>query len=505
MVKIKYLTDTDDAKKNDVENVDKKAANAFVKAGIAEFYIKEEPQKEYGVAGQQPTYAEPVLNNQETKWLTVIYQSFPPDGGTPEQMRDVDNFEKKPVFHVHKPNRWVCLRCMNITESETTPLECPKDTGCGRTNTKFRRIHPPIDKDLWPLPIWKDIKTDDLDMQNTYLELLNLIKQCIVFSEEMDYKIYTLWIISTWKQEQWDTIGFLIFRGLISSGKTRALDIIKQIAYRPIQATGISMPALFRFTDIYNTTILVDEIDNKIDKRTEGGRIWLDYLKPSYRRGSCYYTADKEDQDKIKKYRNFGFKAFAGEKGGFDRAMFDRSITFHMDQNVPEALELKQLQPEFERIRTMLLNYRFKFMDPPELPDTIDIPPRTREIYSSILRTALHIGIDIDDILKIITEREKEKLEELQNSDEYFVLSAVANISQTTTNTLTGVEDAPETVSYRDIAEYLNWEDEKRQKIGYVFRRLGLKTKRQKDGYVVSVVDEKNRNHLSQLYKRFHL
>jgi len=372
--------------------------------------------------------------------------------------------------------------------------------GCGR-ETIFDIITDTIDPDLWKLPLWKDIPLEDLDLQNTFIDILQTIKQCIIFPEEIQYKIFTLWIISTWKNGCWDTIPFLIFRGLVESGKTRALDVIRELGYRTIHASGISIKAIFRFGDVYGANILLDEIDNKIDHRTESGREMIDYLKPSYKKGSYYYAADREDPKKIQKYKNFGFKAFAGEKGGYDQAIFSRSIDFQMEQDYPTVTELKSLDMDFATFRTILLNYRYKTVDPPELPETVKLKGRDREIYSCIIRTAMSIGIEYDDITDYIIATQQEKQDESESSDEYQILKIIRNFEHQPT-----LDDAPETISYADIAEELGWEEKKRQKLGYIFKKkLILKTKRMNKGSVVLLNDPKNIRKLKSLYRRFKL
>lgn len=452
------------------------------------------------VKDQNKVSWEPVLNDNEVKWLCVTDKEIIPvvPGRTiTDMIKNPLSTEKIRIFATQDPDIWKCNKCGTLIKPSGTPAFCE---GCERDST-FTRITDSIDPDLWKLPMWKDIAVEDIDMQNVFLDIEELIKKCIIFPEELHYKIYALWIISTWKSGCWETVPFLIFRGLVETGKTRALDFIRMLGYRSIQASGISIKAIFRFGDIYGANILLDEIDNKIDPRTETGREMMDYLKPSYRVGSYYYAADREDPKKIQKYKNFGFKAFAGEKGGYDPAMFSRAIDFQMEQDYPEITELKTLNTEFERLRSTLLNYRYKTNNPPELPETIVLKGRIREIYTCIIRTALHIGIEINDILEFINQTELEKQEEAESSDEYAVLKVIKEMQCMVT-----LDDAPETIAYSEIAERLGWEEEKRQKVGYIFKKkLMLKTKRMNKGYVVLLNDPRNIRKLKSLYRRFHI
>lgn len=445
-------------------------------------------------------YSEPVLNDSQPKWLHIVKkeeQPFDENKKIEDVLKNPEPFEIITTFETKEPNIWYCKKCGGMFRSDETPTECQQ---CNRSSN-FKRITEDIDPNLWKLPIWEDIPTENLDVINTYVDILNLSKRCVIFPEEIHYKIISLWIISTWKQDCWNTVPFLIFRGLVESGKTRALEFIKELGYRTIHASGITQKAMFRFGDVHNANILIDEIDNKIDHRTESGREMIDYLKPSYKKGSYYYAADKENPKKVHKYKNYGFKAFAGEKGGFDQAIFSRSIDFQMEQDYPEITELYTIENELNRIRTILLNYRYKTNNPPELPHDFPLRGRNREIYGCLVRTAIHIGESYDDIIEFVKSTQIEKQEELENSDEFQVLKVIHDYECQPT-----LDDAPNAISYSEIADALGWEDKQRQKIGYIFKKkLILKTKRRNSGSVVLLGDQKNARKLKSLYRRFKL
>ena len=172
-----------------------------------------------------------------------------------------------------------------------------------------------------------------------------------------------------------------------------------------------------------------------------------------------------------------------------------------MEQDYPEITELNEIENEANRIQTILLNYKYKTNNPPELSEDFPFKGRLREIYSCIIRTAMHIGIEYNDIIDFIKQTEQEKQEEAENSDEYQILKIIKNFECQPT-----LDDSPEVISYADIAEQLGWESEKRQKLGYIFKKkLILKTKRRNIGSVVLLTEPKNARRLKSLYRRFKL
>ena len=526
-MKIKLLCKCDMGDVGDVVDVDKKGAKAMVDARDAEYDfditkeeaiklnkrlpknrkkkkkpIEEQPlgEPEQNIEGSGKILdKEPILNGDNPKWLIIKEQITPPNKQELEMVLKGENTDwlKKKVFIVSDPNQWKCLKCYGIFISEKKPIMCK----CCNRGTYFEQITDEIDVSLWKLPRWEDIPVENLDMQNTYIDLKNLLKKTVIFPDDIQYDIFALWIIATWKPECWDSIAFLIFRGLIETGKSRALELIYELGHRMMFCSSITFPAMQRATKSYHAGLLIDEIDNKIDMKTESGKSYIDFLKASYKRKETYKCADLENQEKIISYPTYGFKAFAGEKGGYDDAIFSRSVDFQMEQVYPEIDELGVIQKDIDKIQTVLLNYRYKTTDPPMLPDSITLKGRDREIFSCVIRTAINIGIEYQMIIDFINERKKEKQQEIENSDEYAILKLLREKECNPT-----LDDAPESISYSEIADALDWEDKQRQKLGYIFKKkFNLKTKRKNKGSVLLLNDEKNIHKLKGLYRRYNL
>ena len=446
-------------------------------------------------------FFEPILN-QDNKpcWLKRTYENISttkPNKNVKKTIKDNKPLEKTPVFELLPEGLWQCQKCMAIIEfAEGKPAYC---TGCDR-NSDFKPTTDIINPDLWKLPYWTDM--ENLDLTAMFIDSLALVKKCIVFVEEIQYKIYLLWIISSYKSESFESIGFPMFIGLIDSGKSRALDLIREIGYRMVHCASISFPAMVRCTHFFGAGILLDEAQNKLNTRTETGQQYLDFIKPSYRRGSKYTVADKEDQKKTISYNNYGFKAFAGERG-FDRAMTSRGIKFEMEQDYPEIERLSDIQQELNDMQTTFLNYKYKTDPPPELPIDIGIKGRIREVFESVIRTAMHLGIEYDDIVEYAQARKKEQQEELSNSEEWEILNVIKSNEENEK-----LFDAPEEISFVEILEKMGREYNPKaaQHLGYVFRKkLQLNTKRRNNGTVLLLTDPKNARKLKYLYRRYKL
>jgi len=460
--------------------------------------------KENVVSDGENDLYEPVIFNGNPAWLKVTHEKeIINSGDSVKEILRKDHqteYNIKTSFEVKPEGLWQCLKCGAFIQYDEYPPECFKEQGgCGRA-TQFKPILGLINPDLWTLPEWKDISEEKLNKKKIYEEMLALIKDLIVFSTDIEYKIYTLWIISTWKLESWDTVGFPIFIGIPNSGKSRALKIISQLGYRSPKTSNITASAIPRITHFYNATILIDEAHNKLNPKTESGSQLLDFIKDSYKQGSVYVSCDNNDQSKVKVTRNFGFKAIAGEKT-FNTGLLSRAITFYMDKADPKIAKLSYVQEEFKQLRTKLLNYRFKTNSPPDLGNTFTLKGRSREIFESIISTAKHIGLVTDDIIKYAKQREQREEDELQDSVQADILLTIKNNWENP-----ALSDSPEYMRISEIAIDLNWNENIKkgsQTVGYYLKSMGLQTKRKSGGTCLVYADNEER--LKKLFRRYKL
>ena len=484
----------------------------MVKKTLSPDQPKEPPnEKEKLITDRKIIAKEAILNDAEPKWL-IVTRIKKTDATAKDIVENKEMFfEEEILFETQEPSIWQCNKCKGTFSQKEKPFYC---TCCNR-DSSFKMVTNPINLKRWKLTRWKDvdIKGTEMGMLVIYADLVKLIRKCIVFENDLYYEIFALWIIASYKAESFDSISFLLFQGLVESGKTRGLDLLRELGFRMIHTTGVTFPAMCRYTDKYQAGILVDEIDNKVDQRTEGGREYLDFLKPSYRRGSVYATAHREDQEETKEYANYGFKAFAGEHGGNDPALRSRCIVFKMEQAYPEIPELRYIQNELDQMQNLLLNYRFKYDQPVPLPMDFDLKGRDRELFSCLIMIAQHIGLDVTHIIDFINRRTKEKIETMQETDEYLILKAIyfLTTNRSKINESLLPDDAPEFIKYSSIAAECGWDDDteasakKRQRIGNILKKMQLKPKRMNDGTVLPINNEYNLSRLQNLYLRFYV
>jgi len=434
--------------------------------------------------------------NGNYKWLVQEEIIESPDASEVSVKNlDFNNPKPLPVKKVYKlldPNLLECQKCHTIVplNKGITPPYCPKEHGgCGRKSS-FSIITPEATTYWKPIPC---ISTK-LEPEETSLlyDIVKLIKQCIVFDNEIEYYILALWCIATWKHEEFDTAPYLHFIGPIESGKTRGLELIDRLAYRPFECARASIASIPRIVDLYHATLTIDEADTMMKNSSEVAMTLKAILKAGYRRGQHYVVADKEDQRKIVSYDVFGFKAFASERM-FDTALHSRSIVFWMKEAKPVIKDLKEVEKDFEELRYRLLCYRYENGPPQPYPENeIDLYGRIRELFIPIIRVALDFEYDIKEIVKFANQQKHKQLEHMYSSEYADVISYIYEMENSI--------DQPNEVTLKDIAEKCALTP---QRVGYILRDLDLQTKRMSYGKVVDLLDSNIRNQLNYLYQKF--
>jgi len=434
--------------------------------------------------------------------------------------------EKPKIYYsLERPSLYECPKCGHRFHVEgkidrnalfrkkiryVDPVSCSPESegGCGRTTYPLRIVPPPLETSFWAeIPaeyIKKTIgqadgvyvhRVLDGDIRKLYDEILNLTKKFIVFKSEVEYKIYTLWNIATWKYDEFYTVPYLGFMGEIESGKTRALEGVEQFGYHAMGASNVSVASVPRAIESLRATLLVDEVHHQILNGTDKANELLGIFKSGYKRGMKYTVCDDDDKNKVIGRDVFGFKAFATTKS-FHPDLHSRSIIFWMEEAEPEIKDMREIFDDARRIRGMLCAYRYLVDAPPNL-DLAKIPLKGRilEIFEPILRIALQFGLPIDDIIAYSSLQRRQQRENLYNSIEALILQVIYREH---------ITYKERKISLKVIASEVFPEDRRgAQKIGYRLRDMGIPTKRIAIGTIVNFTNSDVTEKLAYLYKKY--
>jgi hypothetical protein len=252
--------------------------------------------------------------------------------------------------------------------------------------------------------------------------------------------------IFTYFQDKLGMTHYLLFVGDNNTGKSNALTIFEQLAYRPLKDISISPANIYNFLGQFEEgqgIILEDEIDN-IEEQEEKMRIY----KAGYTKGakvtrmydSSSGLAKAREQ---KRYNTYCFKAFSSEKqptfykakGFIERIFTVRCSSGTPQYDITEVINdagdprYKKLFRELEDLRRLLLIYRILNYDKP-IPDLdLSIKNRDKQLCKPLVRLFQN-SKTIDEILDSLTKFISEKRSKKLDSFDSFLYSLVVDLAK---------------------------------------------------------------------------
>jgi len=382
--------------------------------------------------------------------------------------------------------RWRCWQCDGeFFSSVSPPVGCPK---CSK-GRRFDSLSPPIFDEPWR-PYGKPVIYEDLD--SLFGKICEFIQDHLVLRSDVEKMVLALWIIASYRQQDFFTAPYLQFLGAIESGKTRALTVLYMLAYRAVNHIAISPSALCRRISLFHPTVLLDQAEQKFDLKRERGCEMYDIFMSGYQKNQEYVVASKDDDVNTVSRDVFGFKAIASTRA-FDEALASRSIVFKMKQGDPGVKDLTD--DSFRRadeIRNMLLYFHLK-PEPLPLVDPV-ISGRRRELFLPLLRAGVPFDISEEDVSDYLMIDKGVIADELSNTLEADILREIKIIQDAI--------DVMDSVRIGEIAMRL---DKKPEIIGHRLKNMNIPRGHGRDGAFIDFNDKKTVTELKYLYSKYHV
>jgi len=415
-------------------------------------------------------------------------------------------------------------------------------------NSLIEMVYDPI-KESTALAIYKDEEIDYQDSVlidgkklNPYSPTNNLIKNRVVLfpSKAIEYSseaelikdiqsfIYryvdlspfylslsSYYVLFSWVYDCFNELPYLRFIGDTGSGKSRAVETVGSICYKPIFATGsASVSPIFRILDIFRGTLLIDEADYRFsDEKAEMIKILNCGNTPAFPVLRSQGNGGNKKEFEPVSFQVYGPKVF-DTRGYFrDQALENRCLTEEMGQrklredipiNLPDRFKEEALE-----IRNKLLMFRFRNYGKKEVnPDLVDkeIEPRLNQIVVPLASIINDEGL-LKSLKKSIRNYNKQLIADRGLEEASQVLEVIKSISKPDFE-----EFGSEVVSVKLVMScYIEkfglktdfGKDVNAKWIGWIIRKnLKLKTKRTEDGYVIP---ESEKDKLDNLYNKYGL
>jgi hypothetical protein len=249
--------------------------------------------------------------------------------------------------------------------------------------------------------------------------------------------------IFTYFQDKLGMTHYLLFVGGNDTGKTSALKIFNELAYRPLYDVSLTMANIYRFLDTNeegNGIILEDEID---DISQDPGKMKI--YKVGYQRGARVTrlsgSGKKKKSNKQQSYNTFCFKAFGSEsQPDFVKArgFIERVLTVHCFPGRPsyDIAEVvnplgnsthRKLHREMQDLRKLLLVFRLiHFRD--NLEDVqLSAKGRDSQLCKPLMLLFRNTSIK-NQLLKALSRFINEKTNKKFNSFESYLYHVISNL-----------------------------------------------------------------------------
>ncbi len=333
-------------------------------------------------------------------------------------------------------------------------------------------------------------------------EIRAFIHKYLDISEVFE-QIATYYVLFTWMYDRFNEVPYLRAIGDFGSGKSRFLQSVGILCYKPVFTGGATTPSpIFRIVNEVHGTLIIDEADFKFSDMTSE---IVKILNTGYQKGMPVLRSEGKGTFEVKAYDVFCPKIVATRETFSDKALESRFLVEEMGagklrSDIPRTLD-DTFYNDAEYIRNKLLMWRLKnYFEPMVLREELieGIHPRLNQIVIPLL------SIIKDDKIRthlkeFIVRYNTELVADRGLSWESDIVFAILKLEH---------ETKASEVTVKQITEEVNRESDitddtlQARKVGWYLRsRLQLKPYKTRKGFVLSF--KENRKRLDMWKERF--
>ena len=210
--------------------------------------------------------------------------------------------------------------------------------------------------------------------------------------------VIAIFIVISYVYEAFGAVPYLWISGPTGSGKTRLLELLSQLVFRPVFTSSASSSVLFRSLDGHGGTLLLDEAESLAGQSEKIHDLRSVLLMGNRRKGSYVARNEKSADGQFvpRRYRVFGPKVIAGI-AGVTPALASRSISLRMFRNRGEkstqvvdgnAVTWQELRDDLHEIAVGNVGLWSKLADVRKQREWEGLGGRDLEIWAPILAFA---------------------------------------------------------------------------------------------------------------------
>lgn len=356
-----------------------------------------------------------------------------------------------------------------------------------------------LDKGVILFPSTATLYKDEAEI---LAEIQTFIHKYVDISDVFE-QIATYYVLFTWMFDRFNEVPYLRAIGDFGSGKSRFIQAIGILCYKPIFTGGATTPSpIFRIVNEVKGTLIIDEADFKFSDMTSE---IVKILNTGYQKGMPVLRSEGKGTFEVKAYDVYCPKIVATRETFSDKALESRFLVEEMGAgklraDIPRTLE-EDFYEDAEKIRNKLLMWRFKnYFEPLEKRTEVieGIHPRLNQIVIPLLSIIKDEAIR-NHLKTFIIKYNAELVSDRGLSWESDIVFAILKLEhETGTNKITVKQIADEVNREIDISD----DTIQARKIGWYLRaKLQLKPYKTRKGFVLEI--EKNRKRLNFWKERF--
>lgn len=333
-------------------------------------------------------------------------------------------------------------------------------------------------------------------------DIQNFIHKYLDISEVFE-QIATYYVLFSWMFDRFNEVPYLRAIGDFGSGKSRFLQAIGILCYKPVFTGGATTPSpIFRIINEVHGTLVIDEADFRFSDMTSD---IIKILNTGYQKGIPVLRSEGKGTYEIKVYDVFCPKIVATRETFSDKALESRFLVEEMGagklrSDIPRTLT-EDFYQDAEYIRNKLLMWRLKnYFEPIERREDLieGIHPRLNQIVMPLLSIIKDSSIR-EHLKTFIIKYNSDLVADRGLSWESDIILAILKLEKET--------EASE-ITVKEISEEVNRESDisddtlQPRKVGWYLRaKLQLKPYKTRKGFVLSF--KENRKRLDMWKERF--
>lgn len=353
-------------------------------------------------------------------------------------------------------------------------------------------------------------KPDEFETVTLLLDEIRAFIASYVAISETFALVAAYYVLLSWLYDAYRELPYLRVRGDYGTGKTRFLQVVGSLCYKPIFASGASTVApLFHTLDAFRGTLILDEAD--FDRSDEKADI-VKILNNGNAQGFPVLRMEGSSREGYlnpRAFAVFGPKVIATRSDYADPALESRFISEDMQPSANAGTRVPISLPEAYagralKLRNKLLLFRLRMWGQWPVSDALfesSIEPRINQVFAPLLALA-----DGTDSGRSIRARMSELQADLRGrramESEAQILEAIAALVQSGKHASLPIAAITDEFNRRNASEF-NIPSCSNRTIGFLIRRkLQLKTHK---SHGVFVISDSELRKLPALYDRYGL